>query len=64
VSVLSTCLSYIRSAPRRLQARVGDLALAVDASDEAMFGGATLAAIWERNAIYATDPLCARGPTS
>ncbi len=30
----------------------------MDASDEAMFGGATLAAIWERNAIYATDPLC------
>ena len=52
---------WLRSAPRRLQARLGDLALAVDASDEAMFGGATLAAIWERNAIYATDPLCVSG---
>jgi len=29
----------------------------VDATDEALFGGATLAAVWDRNAIYANDPL-------
>jgi hypothetical protein len=53
----------LHSAPRRLQARLADLALAVDASDEAMFGGATLAAIWDRNQIYASDPLCVLLPT-
>lgn len=58
MSILNISILWLRSAPRRLQAWLGDLALAVDASDEAMFGGATLATIWERNAIYATDPLC------
>ncbi len=46
-----------RRAPQRLRARLQDLALSVDATDEALFGGATLAAIWERNAIYQNNPL-------
>ncbi len=38
---------------------MADLALSVDASDEALFGGATLADIWDRGTIYASDPMCA-----
>ncbi len=40
-----------------LQARLKDLAFAVDASDEALFGGATLADIWERGTVTREDPL-------
>ena len=47
---------------RRLRVRVADLALSVDASDEALFGGATLADIWDRGNIYASDPMCAPPP--
>lgn len=48
-------------APQRLKVNVADLALSVDASDEALFGGATLSDIWERGSIYATDPLAQLG---
>ena len=40
-----------------LQVRLKDLAFAVDVSNEALFGGATLADIWERGTISADDPL-------
>lgn len=44
-------------APRRVKVTVADLALSVDASNEALYGGATLSDIWERGSIYASDPL-------
>ena len=40
-----------------LQARLKDLAFAVDVSNEALFGGATLANIWEHGTVTAEDPL-------
>ena len=42
---------------RSLRARLKDLAFAVDVSDEALFGGATLADAWERGTVTAEDPL-------
>ena len=47
------------SGARPLVARLWDLAFSVDVSDAALFGGATLADIWERGRIDAKDPLCA-----
>lgn len=41
---------------RVMQARLRDLAFAVDISNEAMVGGATLGEIWDRAAITAPDP--------
>ena len=43
---------------RVMQARLRDLAFAVDISNEAMVGGATLGEIWDRAAITAPDPKC------
>ena len=43
---------------RVMQARLRDLAFAVDISNEAMVGGATLGEIWDRAAIAAPDPKC------
>ena len=46
------CLS-----PQTLQGQIRDLAFAVNVSDEALFGGATLAEVWERGSIGANaDP--------
>ena len=41
---------------RVMQARLRDLAFAVDVSDAAMFGGATLGEIWDRGTISTSDP--------
>ena len=41
---------------RVMQARLRDLAFAVDVSNEAMVGGATLGEIWDRGTISAPDP--------
>ena len=46
------------SGARPLVARLWDLAFSVDVSDAALFGGATLADIWERGRIDTKDPLC------
>ena len=47
------------SGARPLVARLWDLAFSVDVSDAALFGGATLADVWERGRIDTEDPLCA-----
>ncbi len=47
------------SGSRPLLVRLRDLAFSVDVSEAALFGGATLADIWERGRIDAKDPLCA-----
>lgn len=47
------------SGARPLLVRLRDLAFSVDVSEAALFGGATLADIWERGRIDAKDPLCA-----
>ena len=48
------------SGGRPLVARLWDLAFSVDVCDAALFGGATLADIWERRRIEdEKDPLCA-----
>ena len=44
---------------RPLLVRLRDLAFSVDVSEAALFGGATLADIWEQGRIDAKDPLCA-----
>lgn len=41
---------------RVTQARLRDLAFAVDVSDAAMIGGATLGEIWDKGTISAPDP--------
>ena len=41
---------------RVMQARLRDLAFAVDISNEAMVGGATLGEIWDRGTISVPDP--------
>ncbi len=41
---------------RAMQARLRDLAFAVDISNEAMIGGATLGEIWDRGTISVPDP--------
>jgi len=41
---------------RVMQARLRDLAFAVDISNEAMIGGATLGEIWDRGSISVPDP--------
>lgn len=43
---------------RVMQARLRDLAFAVDISSEAMVGGATLAEIWDQGTIAKPDPKC------
>lgn len=43
---------------RVMQARLRDLAFAVDISNEAMVGGATLAEIWDQGTIAKSDPKC------
>ena len=43
---------------RVMQARLRDLAFAVDVSNEAMVGGATLAEIWDQGTIAKSDPKC------
>ena len=43
---------------RVMQARLRDLAFAVDVSNEAMVGGATLAEIWNQSTTAKTDPKC------
>ena len=50
------------SGSRPLLVRLRDLAFSVDVSEAALFGGATLADIWERGRIDAKDPLCAAHP--
>ncbi len=50
------------SGGRPLLVRLRDLAFSVDVSEAALFGGATLADIWERGRIDAKDPLCAAHP--
>ena len=45
------------SGSRPLIARLRDLAFSVDVSDAALYGGATLAEIWERGTIDRKDPL-------
>ncbi|BDA43175.1 hypothetical protein COCOBI_04-1870 [Coccomyxa sp. Obi] len=45
------------SGSRPLLVRLRDLAFSVDVSEAALFGGATLADIWERGRIDAKDPL-------
>ena len=45
------------SGGRPLIARLQDLAFSVDVSDAALYGGATLADIWEKGTIDARDPL-------
>ena len=58
---LSLVFHEAQHAPRRdaasMRARLKDLAFAVDVSNEALFGGATLADIWERGTVTADDPL-------
>ena len=43
---------------RVMQARLRDLAFAVDVSNEAMVGGATLAEIWDQGTNAKSDPKC------
>ena len=43
---------------RVMQARLRDLAFAVDVSNEATVGGATLAEIWDQGTIAKSDPKC------
>ena len=45
------------SGTRPLIARLQDLAFSVDVSDAALYGGATLADIWEKGALDTKDPL-------
>ena len=45
------------SGSRPLVARLKDLAFSVDVSDAALYGGATLADVWERGTISSKDPL-------
>jgi hypothetical protein len=45
------------SAGRPLIARLRDLAFSVDVSEAALYGGATLADIWESGKIDSKDPL-------
>ncbi len=45
------------SGARPLIARLQDLAFSVDVSDAALYGGATLADIWEKGTVEAKDPL-------
>lgn len=40
----------------QLQARLRDLAFAVDVSNEALYGGATLGEIWDKSSITTPDP--------
>ena len=54
-SVVLNTTNYKGSRP--LLARLQDLAFSVDVSDAALFGGATLADIWEKGTIDAQDPL-------
>ena len=43
--------------PEALLVQLQDLALAVDISDSALIGGATLAEIWAQNKLEREDPL-------
>ncbi len=54
-SVVLNTTDYSGSRP--LLARLQDLAFSVDVSDAALYGGATLADIWEKGTIDTKDPL-------
>ena len=54
-SVVLNTTDYSGSRP--LLARLQDLAFSVEVSDAALYGGATLADIWEKGTIDAMDPL-------
>jgi hypothetical protein len=47
--------AFDERSPANLNVRVGGLAWAVDVSDEALWGGATLAEIWEKNTIESEE---------